>query len=354
MEPLTFESRDLGQAEEFLSRAYASMSIGSDVDRPHTRVSRRVAGAVSVDHVEFDFHMSYAVDPLGKVCLCVVESGRIDQRVEGEEEDVFRPGDAVLITPPDRPYNGLISRAGFTIIMFDTDLLQQVAGVLPGRPPEPVQVFGHRPVSAAAARHLYRTLTYVRDDVLSDPGLAAEPLVAAGAGQLLAATVLATLPSNAALPGDEVAADRRDAHTQTLRRAVAFIDEHADAPLGIAEIAAAARVSPRALQYAFRRHLNTTPLGYLRRVRMARAHDELRAGDPATLTVTSVAARWGFFHPGRFAASYRAVYGRTPSETLHGLRSVDVRSLGASPDVLTVPRTGTTVDGKETTSTTEP
>ncbi|GAA3119608.1 hypothetical protein GCM10020001_044720 [Nonomuraea salmonea] len=70
---------------------------------------------------------------------------------------------------------------------------------------------------------------------------------------------------------------------------------------------------------------------------MAGAHEELRAGDPATLTVTSVAARWGFFHPGRFAASYRAVYGRTPSETLHGLRSVDGGPLGASPDVLTCP-----------------
>ncbi|GII03081.1 AraC family transcriptional regulator [Planobispora takensis] len=35
-------------------------------------------------------------------------------------------------------------------------------------------------------------------------------------------------------------------------------------------------------------------------------------------TVTGVAARWGFFHPGDFAAAYRQVYGRPPSRTLRG------------------------------------
>ncbi|MFG1697622.1 helix-turn-helix transcriptional regulator [Nonomuraea sp. NPDC049309] len=326
MEPLTFESRDLGQTEEFLSRAYARMRIGSDVASPRTRVSRRVMGAVIADRLEFDYDMSYAVNPLGRVCLLLVESGTIANRVAGEDEEVFVPGDAVLLSPPDRPYSGRLRRAGYSILMFDTGLLQQVAATLPGRRAEPVRLLGNRPVSAAAARHLRRTITYVRDDVLSDPELAAAPLVAAGAGQLLAATVLSALPSNAALPGDEAAADRRDAHTQTLRRAVAFIDEHADAPLGIAEIAAAARVTPRALQYAFRRHLNTTPLGYLRRVRLARAHDELRAGDPATLTVAAVAARWGFFHPGRFASMYRAAYGCAPSETLFASCPAPLRS----------------------------
>ena len=68
-----------------------------------------------------------------------------------------------------------------------------------------------------------------------------------------------------------------------LRRAVAFIQDNADADIGLEDIAAAVNVSPRSVQYAFRRHLSTTPLEYLRRVRLDRAHRELKAADPANV-----------------------------------------------------------------------
>ncbi|MFJ6576984.1 helix-turn-helix domain-containing protein [Streptomyces sp. NPDC091368] len=64
------------------------------------------------------------------------------------------------------------------------------------------------------------------------------------------------------------------------------------------------------------RHLDSTPLAHLRRVRLALAHADLRAAEPGTATVASVAMRWGFAHPGRFAAAYRSAYGRAPSSTL--------------------------------------
>jgi len=38
----------------------------------------------------------------------------------------------------------------------------------------------------------------------------------------------------------------------------------------------------------------------------------VRAGD----TVAAIAARWGFAHPGRFAAAYQQQYGTTPATTL--------------------------------------
>ena len=55
---------------------------------------------------------------------------------------------------------------------------------------------------------------------------------------------------------------------------------------------------------------------YLRHIRLDRAHHDLLDADPATVTVTTIAARWGFPHPGRFAAAYRDHYGRAPSATL--------------------------------------
>ncbi|MFE4974417.1 AraC family transcriptional regulator [Kitasatospora sp. NPDC056651] len=103
-----------------------------------------------------------------------------------------------------------------------------------------------------------------------------------------------------------------------LRRAADYCAEHAGEALSVADIARAARVSLRTLREGFRRHLDTTPLAYLRRVRLDRAHHDLLAiaDGRARGTVTEVACRWGFTHLGRFSADYRQAYGRSPSQTL--------------------------------------
>ncbi len=102
-----------------------------------------------------------------------------------------------------------------------------------------------------------------------------------------------------------------------VQSATAFMDAHAAEPIGLAEVAEAAQLSPRALQAAFRRHLGTTPLGYLRTTRMARAHADLQSARPGDgETVSTVANRWGFSQLSRFAHDYKERYGESPRETL--------------------------------------
>ncbi|MFI9244705.1 helix-turn-helix transcriptional regulator [Streptomyces sp. NPDC053086] len=314
MESLTFDSDDLDVTEDFLSHAYARMRIASGgPGSTRARFRRTGVPSVSVDELTLDFEMDYSVTPLGRVCLCVVHEGTVrDHRFQGVE-DSFGPGDVVLLAPPDLPYTGRICNARYNITMLDPALLSQVATDPDGS--QPVRLTGHRPRSAAAARQLNRTITHLRDAVLSDPEIADQPLIAATAAQHLAASVLAAFPNTAL---DEPAgAGREDVHPAVLRRALAYIDDHADQPVSVADIAAAAHVTVRALQYAFRRHLDTTPLAQLRRVRLAHAHHDLVTGDPGSgVTVTKVAARWGFHHPGRFASLYRDTYRRAPHRTL--------------------------------------
>jgi len=103
---------------------------------------------------------------------------------------------------------------------------------------------------------------------------------------------------------------------EALHRAVAFIESEAARPIRLTDIAAAAGIGSRALQYDFARHYNTTPMRYLRSVRLERAHRDLQKADPQSGdTIASIAARWGFFSPGRFAMQYRSVYGRSPHHT---------------------------------------
>lgn len=113
-------------------------------------------------------------------------------------------------------------------------------------------------------------------------------------------------------------AETSTAQPPLLQRAIAFIHDNAHREITLSDIAAAVNVTPRSVQYTFRRHLGTTPLEYLRRVRLDRAHRDLEVADPAVDTVTAIAGRWGFSHAGRFSSLYKKTFGRPPSRTLRG------------------------------------
>ncbi len=115
------------------------------------------------------------------------------------------------------------------------------------------------------------------------------------------ATTLRDRRRHDAAPATAASSHRSYAASGTVGRAVAFIEERARDDIGVADIAAAAFVTVRAVQLAFRRYLGTTPLGYLRRVRLERAHHQLLSADPDRTTVTAVAADWHFANPSRFS-----------------------------------------------------
>ncbi|MFW3171988.1 AraC family transcriptional regulator [Geodermatophilus sp. CPCC 206100] len=115
---------------------------------------------------------------------------------------------------------------------------------------------------------------------------------------------------------DELAAPAAGVGATTVRRARAFIEEHAADPITVVDVARAAGVGVRGLQHGFSRALGMSPTEYLRQVRLRHVHRELLGADPARTTVAQIAARWGFLHHGRFAAQYRERHGASPGETL--------------------------------------
>jgi transcriptional regulator GlxA family with amidase domain len=114
-----------------------------------------------------------------------------------------------------------------------------------------------------------------------------------------------------ALDGDEQLVAPR-----AIRTAVEIIEEEAHLPLTLSVIASRSHVSIRTLQQGFQRHVGTSPMAYLREVRPRRAHQTLLESDPSTVTVASVAYRWGFGNLGMFAAAHAARYREPPVKTL--------------------------------------
>ena len=187
-----------------------------------------------------------------------MRSGGVERQYAEGTPGMFAAGDVLMYAPHDRPYTGVIKSARYDLLMFDPDLLDEVAATAPGRRTEPVRLTDDRPIPVAAQR-LRALITHLRGHVLTDPVSRESPLT----------------------------------------------------------ISAAAGITGRAVQAAFRRHRDTTPMAYLRRVRLNRAHHDLTAADPNSgVTVGQIAARSGFSSPAIFTDLYRRQYGITPRRTL--------------------------------------
>lgn len=102
-----------------------------------------------------------------------------------------------------------------------------------------------------------------------------------------------------------------------LQAAKNFIDENFAHITRISTVAQTVGISSRQLQYVFTRHLGTTPIQYLREVRLLAAHQLLLRANPAQGdSVSSIASKVGFDHLGRFSAYYGQKFGSAPSRTL--------------------------------------
>ena len=109
------------------------------------------------------------------------------------------------------------------------------------------------------------------------------------------------------------------AGTPAVNHAVDLLEAEPGLPWSVGDLARRVGLSTRALQYGFAAQAGMSPMAYLRQVRLRRADADLRATDAPDRSVASIASRWGFTNFGRFAAAYRARYGRTPSQTLREL-----------------------------------
>lgn len=217
-----------------------------------------------------------------------------------------------LAIKPDTSYSGAWEDLDADIIGLDQAILddEAAAWLAPGQS----LVFDFdTAVSPVAEDHWRRTVGLTRQIGLANATNPDGALLADQLSRLLASAALTCFP-NPTL-GDAMPA--RSASPTSLQRATAYIDDHLDQRITLTDIATAAGITARSLHETFRRHLDTTPMAYLRRGRLACAHRDLRDARPGDgQTVTSIAARWGFHSLPRFGVTYRQTYATTPSSTL--------------------------------------
>ncbi|MET8050129.1 AraC family transcriptional regulator [Streptosporangium sp. NPDC005286] len=313
-----FDTADLDEARERVSGVFCPHRLepAGGVARLAARLNSAQLGAVRVNYLDYGAGVRIEPGELESFFLVQIPlAGRSLIRCGGQEI-VSTPRLASLPSPSE--YLDMRWEAGCPqlIVKFDRPAVEGALELMLGeRLDRPIVFDLGMDMTAGWARAWRALADVIVGEAEHGDGLAVQPLAVAHLENALLTSLLTEQPSNYRA---RLAAPRSPALPKVVRRAMEFIEGHADRPLSTEDVARAVAVSGRSLQEGFRRHLGLTPMTYLRDVRLGRVHEDLAAGDPARCTVTGVAARWGFLHQGRFAALYRERYGRAPSQTLRG------------------------------------
>lgn len=302
-----FRTSEPESARQFFATAYPPGWRLTGLTRGAVVTHRRCeAGGVTVDDVLIQGRVSVQIAPVDSVVVIQPRAGSLTVKGRG-----LPTADCPVLVAHGMSCVLQASGARFDVVTIGSDVLHKVAADLRAPLSQQIRFHSSRPRSRAAIRAWHRALDYAAG-ALASADTAQQPLIVATLAPLLAGALLECYPSNLT---DRDAAGK-PALSEVLKDAVSFIHCNASGDIGVNDVAAAVHLTPRAVQYLFRRQLDTTPTEYMRRVRLHRAHQDLVAGSRSTTTVTAIAQRWGFAHTGRFAVLYRRTYGQSPHTTL--------------------------------------
>jgi AraC-like DNA-binding protein len=342
---MSCEEADLSeQQQESASAPPLSFRTG-DVDTARAQVASTFAEHEMwlTDGRELDFHLdvgpsarltlgqlSYGADvtllgPPMRFCYhvnipvagqSVVEQNGVRRMVAAGQAGVaFMPDSPLVVrwSPDARQY----------VIKFPKELLETHAAKLSGCPVgESVRFDLTFDLASGPGQALTATAGFFYAELARPGGLATMPTACHELEAVLMTQLLMTIPSQLSPALHSGSARTR---RSKIREVMAYIDENPAAETSTADLAAVAGISARALQAGFQDLVGMPPTAYLRGVRLDRVRLELASGGRGS--VTDVAGRWGFFHPGRFAHQYRERFGVLPSETArHSLSGGTIRT----------------------------
>jgi AraC-like DNA-binding protein len=233
----------------------------------------------------------------------------------GDHEVVVFPGAAGIISPRVQARMHLSDGYRQLHVRIERPALERHLEELLGRPvAAPVRFRSAMDLTKPPARSWEQAVRLLVSDLAQPLGLGSQsPQTNPWAAFLMTGLLLAQ-PHNYS---EQLVARQHGAHRPApLKRAIDLIEARPDDDLSVERLALAVGVSARSLQRHFKEYVGVSPREYVQQIRLARAHDQLKAARPGQVTVADVAFRWGFGHVPRFAAAYQQRYGLPPSVTL--------------------------------------
>lgn len=232
----------------------------------------------------------------------------------GLRDPVFStPGNAGVFTPGLPAQLDWGRGTGQICLMVPRQALKQEIERILGHPVGDFPEFGSAlDLMGLAGRALLRTLRVI-DHESRAGGMLEQPLGEQSLEQALLDAILFAVPHSYS---EAIAESRPRLGRRSIARAMELLRSSPDTTWSVSALAAEVSISVRSIQEGFRTSTGVSPMRYLREIRLERAHEDLAAAEPGSVSVAQVAGRWGFVHLGRFAVEYRSRYLESPSVTL--------------------------------------
>jgi AraC-like DNA-binding protein len=222
-------------------------------------------------------------------------------------------GEIVFLGQPTEHHHRTLAASRWATMSLTPEDLAVAGETIAGRAltiPLDTQVF--RPAPAPMTRLM---ALHYEAEVLAKtaPDILARPAVAKALEQELVYAMVACLAGH--MPAEAKSCGGH--HARVIARFEDFLAAKRYEPVYLAEICAAVAVSERTLRTCCHKHLGMGPIHYLWLRRMHLARRALLHTDRAATTVTGIATDNGFWELGRFSVEYHALFGETPSASLH-------------------------------------
>jgi len=224
----------------------------------------------------------------------------------------LRNGNIVLHSPAERMHQRSNGVCQWGMMLFSAKQLANCGEALIGQPitsPRASRVLRPTRAETLKFRSLLKHACHLAD---SGRNLIGRPEVARALEQEMLHAVVHCLAADDA---NDVAKTRHR-HATVMVRFEEVLTKHIDRKPNMQALCAEVGVAERTLRMYCGEVLGVSPTRYLLLRRLNRARAALRRADPSTATVAEVARNNQFLEFGRFAATYRSIFGELPSTTL--------------------------------------
>ncbi|QJI37745.1 MULTISPECIES: AraC family transcriptional regulator [unclassified Pseudomonas] len=306
---LSERSQIFDRADAYVVSDYVNQHVGSHrirlppKGRPQASISHRTFSSLDLCRISYGAPVRVTSVALQTIYhLQILLNGHCRSAARGEEQ-VFGPGEILLINPDDPVDLTYSADCEKFIIKLPVRLLENACL-------EQHWTLPQDGIRFAATRHVLTEMggfLPLLGLICHEAENAAEPELQGLYERVVANKLLALLGSNVlrVMPRP----DQRGGF-EAVRE---FIEEHLTADISIEQLMAIAKVSERSLYTLFERQVGVSPRDYIRQRKLERVHAVLLRG--SARSVTEVALDHGFVHLGRFSEAYRKRFGELPSYT---------------------------------------
>lgn len=311
-----FASNDLDAVRDYVSGLFCSHQLGL-TDRTaqiNTRLHHMEMTNLSFVYLDYGAPVSIKPGCLQDFYLLqIVLEGRASVS-NGHRTYTATGGEATLINPNEPIQIISSAECRFLSIRLNKRLVnQQLAVSLHDTPGEPLSFEPELNFNIGNGRAIRRYIKFLVDEL----NFLAEHRADISATyqcfeQTLAAMLIELHTSNYS---QKLADIKPPQGKPYVKEAEQFMEENLSRQITLQDLALAAKTTPRTLRNAFHHCYGTSPMCYLKTMRLDHAHRRLTTAASGA-NITNIAMDCGFRHLGRFSKEYKERFGETPSQTL--------------------------------------